>query len=356
MDNCEKKKIIITGGGSGGHVTPLEAVVENLSRDDFDILYVGSGNNFEIQMAERQKINYKKILVGKYRRYFSWQNFIDLFKVKIGIWQSIFIIMLFRPNVIFAKGGYVTLPVVIAGWMLGVPIVIHESDTIMGLANKIEAKLAKKVCVGFSIDNYPALPLEKIIYTGNPVRKGFLIGDKIQANKFKTILVIGGSQGSRFINQIIASILPKLTSKFKIIHISGKNDYEWLKKNSWPNYELYDYSDKVLNFMTEADLIISRAGANVLAEIAILGKPSILIPIKQSANNHQFVNAKVYEKNGASVVYSEDQLGPDSFFDIIKSILDDEKILLSMSQNAKNLANPDASKAIAGVIKELINK
>jgi UDP-N-acetylglucosamine--N-acetylmuramyl-(pentapeptide) pyrophosphoryl-undecaprenol N-acetylglucosamine transferase len=355
MEDKVKKRILITGGGSGGHVTPLEAVIENFNRDDYNILYVGSGIKFETDMAQRQKIKYKKILVGKYRRYFSWQNIVDLFKVKIGIWQSIFIIMSFKPSVIFAKGGYVTLPVVVAGWVLRVPIVIHESDTIMGLANKIEAKLAKKVCVGFSIDNYPTLLLEKIIYTGNPVRKSFLT-TKISKNSLKTILVTGGSQGSRFINQIIASILPKLTSYFRVIHISGKNDYQWLKKNDWSNYELYDYTDRMAQLMSKSDLIISRSSANTLAEIAMLGKPSILIPIKYSANNHQLANAKVYEKNSASVVYSEDQLGPDSFFDIIKSILDDEKILLSMSQNAKNLANPDASSAIVGVIKELITK
>lgn len=354
----EKINILITGGGTGGHVVPLLAVAEELKKHTADILFVGSGLEMEKEAAKKLDIRYKSILSGKLRRYFHWQNFIAPFKILLGFFQSLAIILSFRPRVIFAKGGYVTFPVVLAGWLMRISIIIHESDVVMGLANRWEAKMAKKVCLGFPVENYRHLPLNKIVYTGNPLRKEFLQKDtryKIQdRNKLPTILIIGGSQGARFINQSIASLLDKLTKKYYIIHIAGKNDYQWLKKNSWPNYELYDFTDKVLELMEKADLIISRAGANTLAEISILAKPSILIPLPTGASNHQGENAKVYEKNNAAVVVSESGLTPESLKDIIERLLEDKKMLMEIGNRAKELSQPNASEAIAEEIIKLV--
>lgn len=376
-----KPRIIVTGGGTGGHVMPLEAVVEELKSTNSDILYIGSGNVLEKEMALRKNIKYQSIFTGKYRRYWSWQNFIDIFKIIIGIVQAKYLIFKYRPNAIFAKGGYVTLPVVISGWILRKPIVIHESDVIMGLANRMEANLARKICVGFPIENYSKLPLDRLIYTGNPVRQEFLLPiayrlshivkrKSLSANRDDnksddqplaishkpTILITGGSQGSRFINNTVAAIMEKLTQKYCVIHISGKLDYDWLKKNNWSNYQVYDFTNEMPKLMQSANLVISRASANTMAEIAILAKPSILIPIKESANNHQLANARVFEKNHASVVCSEDQLTPDSLLDIINSLLGDEKMLKDMGNQVKQLANYESAKAIKEEIINVIKK
>ena len=352
-------RILVTGGGTGGHITPLIAVVEELKKDNCDILFIGSGNELEKKAAKDIKIKYKSVLSGKLRRYFDWQNFIDPFKIIIGFFQALFIIISFWPKVVFAKGGYATFPVVLASWILGRSIVTHESDVIMGLANKWEAKLAKKVCVGFPIENYKNIPLDKIIYTGNPIRKEFTKVSSIKyqvSSERRTILVTGGSQGSRFINQTIASMLFDITRKYHIIHVAGKNDCEWLKKNSWPNYELYGFTDKMPELLKRADLVISRAGANTLAEISSLGKLSILIPLPTSANEHQQANAKIYQKNGAAVVVSEDGLTPTSLKDIIDRLMEDKKMLQEIERNAKELSQPDAAKAIVEEILKIYNK
>lgn len=355
MQNNKKIKILVTGGGSGGHVVPLMAVVTELKKYTDKILFVGSGLEMEKRIANSENVEYKSVLSGKLRRYFSWQNFIDPFKVIIGFFQAIFIILFFRPNVIFAKGGYVTIPVAFAGWLLWIPIVTHESDVVMGLSNRLEKGLAKKICVGFPISSYIDLPLDKVVFTGNPVKKEFVADGKISPIEHKSIIfVTGGSQGARFINQTIASLLNDLTKKYYIIHITGKNDYEWIKKNSWPNYELYDFTNKVPELMKKSDLVISRPGANFLAEISFLGKPSILITPANSANGHQLANAKVYEKNGAAIVLSEEGLTPTSLEDIIDRLMEDKKMLKDIGVKAKELSQPEASKAIADEIIKIV--
>jgi len=347
LNNEKQIKIIVTGGGTGGHVVPLMAVVEELKKHNSEILYLGSGIDLEKQTAEKEEIKYKSVLSGKFKRYFSFDNFLSPFKIFLGFFQSFFIILFFWPQVIFAKGGYVTFPVVLAGWVLNRPIVTHESDVVMGLANRWEAKLARKVCVGYPAENYPNIPLEKIIFSGNPVRKEYFISGKQASSSYKKIiLVTGGSQGSRFINQTVAAILKYLTTKYHVIHIAGKNDYEWLSKNRWPNYELYDYTEKMPEFMKKADLIITRAGANTLAEISALGKPSIIIPLPTAANNHQMVNAKVYEKNAAAVVVSEKGLAPDNLKSIMEHLLGDEKMLSGIAKSAENLSQKNSAEII----------
>lgn len=351
-----KPKILVTGGGTGGHVMPLEAVIEELKEHKTEILYVGSGLDMEKEMAKRQKVPYKSVLSGKLRRYFSWRNFIDPFRVLAGFFQSVGIILSYKPDVIFAKGGYVTVPVVFAGWLLGKPIITHESDVVMGLANRWEAKHAKKICVGFPAEYYDNLPLDKIIYTGNPIRKEFLSkapNSKPQPlyNSKPIILVTGGSQGARFINQNIAAILPKLTQKYQVIHISGKNDFQWLAKNKWPNYELYDFTDKMPEMIVKADLIISRAGANSIAEIAAIAKPAIIIPLSSAASDHQNINAKILAKKNAAIVLGEKGLTPESLLDIINCVLDDANIQRDLSKKIAEFSQPEAAKTI---VKEII--
>lgn len=357
-------RVILTGGGTAGHVWPLLAIYEELKSQSykykFQFLYIGSGAIPENKLAKEYKIPYRSVLSGKLRRYFSLENLVDPFKILIGFFQSFFIILSFHPSVIFAKGGYVTFPVVLAGWILRVPIITHESDVVMGLANRWEADFARKICVGFPVQFYQDLPFRKLIYTGNPVRKQFNNLTMKQGNhesRLPVILITGGSQGARFINQTIAAIMGDLTKKFKVIHIAGKNDYQWLKKNKWSNYKLFDFTDKMPEFMAQADLIISRAGANTLAEISYLGKPSILIPLPSAANNHQAKNAEIYAKKNAAVVVSEKGLTPDNLKDIIERLMEDKELLKNLGDQAKSLSQPDAAEAIGEeIIKVISNK
>lgn len=352
-----KIRIIVTGGGTGGHVKPLMAVVSELQKHHCDILYIGSGVEIERVEAKKHQIKYRAIFTGKWRRYFSWQNYLDLVKVKFGFFQSIFIILSFKPDAVFAKGGYVSLPVNFAAWILGVPIVVHETDVILGLANRLVINKIKKLCVGFPVRYYENLPVNKIAYTGNPISKEYFVNLKSQIsnNKFQTILITGGSQGSRFINQTIAAILGKLTEKYNIIHQCGKLDYEWLSKNSWKNYKLFDFTDKLVEYMKSADLVISRSGGAIM-EIAACQKPAIFIPLSSSASNHQEMNARVIEKANAAIVLREKGLTSESLLEIIDRILEDKKMQSDLGQKISQFSQPDAAKNISDIIlKEVKN-
>ncbi|MCL5795305.1 MAG: undecaprenyldiphospho-muramoylpentapeptide beta-N-acetylglucosaminyltransferase [Patescibacteria group bacterium] len=356
-------KVVLTGGGTAGHILPLIAVSQELKsiNKDTEFLFIGPDNDEERLITRKYNLNYLAINSGKIRRYFDWQNFIDPFKSIAGFIQSVKILKNVKPDVIFAKGGYATFPVVLAGWFLKIPIIIHESDSVMGLANKIESKLAKKVCVGFPTEFYPYIKSTKLVYTGNPIRKNSVLSLKPYPSKplhltplhhKPTILVTGGSQGAHFINQTILAILPKLLKKYHIIHICGKNDYSQCQKYKFSNYELYDFTDKILDLMKKADLTITRAGASTLAEISSLSKPALIIPLPASANNHQLQNAKVYEKNKAAVVILEQDIIPDNLRIIIEGLLNNKNRLKEMRENTHKLFKKDAAELIS---KEIIN-
>lgn len=354
-----KVRIIVTGGGSGGHVKPLMAVVEELQQHSCDILYIGSGAEIEKKEAGKHKIKYRQILCGKYRRYFDWQNFIDPFKIAIGFLQAFFIILFFWPKAVFAKGGFVSLPVAYASWILMRPIIAHETDVVPGLANRLIINYAKKFCVGFPARYYENLPASKIVYTGNPISKEYFAKPttnnpqlSTKNQKSKTIFITGGSQGSRFINQTIATILGKLTEKYNVIHQCGKLDYEWLSKNSWKNYRLFDFSDKMPEYMMSADLVISRSGGAIM-EIAACQKPTILIPLPSSASNHQEMNARVLEKANAAIVLRQKGLTSESLLEIIDRLMEDKKMQQELGAKIFQFFQPDAAKMI---VKEILNK
>jgi len=350
-----KIKIIVTGGGTGGHVLPLMAVVKELKKETAHIFYIGSGKEIEKEAAKKERLQYRGILSGKMRRYFSLWNIVDFFKVIIGFIQSFFIILFDRPDVIFSKGGYVGLPVIYAGSIFGIPIVIHETDAVMGLANKMTEKRAQKILTGYPIKYYKNIDFKKTIYTGNPIREEFknLKEKKIFDNKKQTILVTGGSQGARFINQIIAAIVPQLTEKYNVIHVAGKNDYEWLKKNSWPDYRLFDFTDQLPELMKSSDLIITRAGGT-LTEIAYLHKPAIIIPLPSAANDHQLINAQIYTKANAAMMLKEDKLDPNGLLTVINTIMKNKELTKLMSLSTRNLSNPQAANTIAKEILSVV--
>ncbi|MDP2918185.1 MAG: undecaprenyldiphospho-muramoylpentapeptide beta-N-acetylglucosaminyltransferase [bacterium] len=362
-------RILLTGGGTGGHVMPLLAIAESLRArsDKAVLLWLGQGNPEESSACENQ-IPFCKIACAKFRRYFSFWNFTDIFKMPIGIFQSFFLILGFRPDAVFSKGGYVSLPVILAAFILRKKIIVHESDVITGLSNRIVARFAKKVLLGF-----PTLLVEngKYVFTGNPVRSEISRGDRKRAFQFfhlqknkPVILAMGGSQGSRFINNLIVKALPKL-EEYQIIHLTGVSVIarspslssksegrrgNLLSKEKY--YHPYSYLDvtKMALAYSVCDLVISRAGANSLAEIAVCNKSSILIPLPASASGHQMANAKVFEKTGASLILEQKDLDAEKFAQEVKKLLTDLGRLAKMASQAKSLAKLDAAEKIAGEI------
>ena len=368
-------KILFTGGGTGGHIFPIIAIVREIrklnSKNKLEFFYAGPKDEFSSTLLSQEDIKIKTIFAGKIRRYFSFQNFIDIFKTLIGIPQAFIYIFFSAPDLIFSKGGYGSFPVVISGWILRVPIFLHESDITPGLANRILNKLSLEIFVSFPKTNF--FPAKKMILTGNPIRREILNGSKKIAKEiFKLsqerpiILILGGSQGAQKINDIILSISPELLKEFEIIHQCGDKNFKEVKAeaNVVISKELKKYYHLVAFFKEPelshtyqvADLIISRSGSGNIFEIAATGKPSILIPLKTSAQNHQIKNAYQYAQSGPAIVIEESNLTAHFFLKKIKNLLSNADKLDNMSKKAKEFSRPKAARTIAGYIVEYLSK
>ncbi|MFA5871365.1 MAG: undecaprenyldiphospho-muramoylpentapeptide beta-N-acetylglucosaminyltransferase [Parcubacteria group bacterium] len=365
-------KIVLTGGGTGGHIFPILSVARALKeeigeKEDLELLFLGTEGELEKEVMEKELIPAKKIVSGKFRRYFSVQNFIDVFKIPVGIIQSLFRLLAFMPDAIFAKGGFACVPVAIAAYIYRIPILIHESDVMPGLANQILSRLAARVAISFP-ESLSFFSEKKTFLSGNPIRKELTEGNREEAmKKFslspdkKTILIIGGSQGSRAINHAVIGILKRLLKSYQIIHIIGKGEYESVIhqvgelgiKAGHEGYIAVPFlGEELPHVFALADLIISRAGANVMTEIAANAKPSILIPLDGAANNHQEQNAFVFSQAGAAITLEQNNLGENILFEKIEEILGNEELRFEMSQRVKKFYNPEAARVIAD---ELIN-
>ena len=363
-------RIVLAGGGTGGHLFPLIAVAKKLKEKRFDaeFLFIGPSGTLEETLMEKNHIPVNRIFTGKFRRYFSLLNFLDIFKVPAGIIQSLWYLLRYMPDVIFSKGGYASLPVVFAGWIYQIPIMIHESDSVPGKTNEFLGKLAN--CVTISYPQTEAyFESEKTVLTGNPLRVDINQGDpqKIR-DKFslpeskKIIFVWGGSQGSDMINSKILDILPELLRKYSVIHQTGKNNLEKSKdragemgvKEGRDDYHAISFiEDDVKDILAVADLIISRAGANSLSEIAANKKPAIVIPLKNSANDHQRKNAYALSQIGGCLVLEEDNLGENLFLSRIDEIMGSKELQEKFSKNIQNFFHPDAAEKIAQEILEM---
>ncbi len=318
------KKIILTGGGTAGHVTPNLALLPSLRKEEFEIHYIGSYNGIERRLIEDAGIPYDGISSGKLRRYFDIKNFSDPLRVLKGYGQAKRLMKQYRPDIVFSKGGFVSVPVVLAAKHYKIPVIIHESDMTPGLANKICIPAAQKVCCNFP-ETLNYLPKDKAVLSGSPIREELLTGDRLSGLQYAglsanrpVILVIGGSLGSVTVNHAVRSILPKLLSQFQVIHICGKGNLdESLIGTS--GYVQYEYVDKPLRHLfAAADLIISRAGANSICEILALRKPNILIPLSAAASRgDQILNANSFAKQGFSTVLEEDVLTSDTLYQAV---------------------------------------
>jgi UDP-N-acetylglucosamine--N-acetylmuramyl-(pentapeptide) pyrophosphoryl-undecaprenol N-acetylglucosamine transferase len=365
-------RIVLTGGGTGGHLTPLVAVADKLKAklgSEANILYIGSGAEMEKKIMSEQEIPVKFVVSGKMRRYFSLQNFVDFFKVPIGFVQSLWILLRFMPDVIFSKGGYVAVPIVIAGWIYRIPIMIHESDSTPGIANQFLAKFANRIAVAYpTAEEY--FPKEKTALVGNPIRFQVTEGDPIMLRQElgftqtrKTLLILGGSQGSQIINDAIIKILPQLLQHFQIIHQTGQFHFENVIRDAavmgikagHDGYHATPFmnANKLRDAFALSDLVISRAGATFITEIAANGKPAILIPISESANDHQRMNAYALAQIGAALVLEEANLGEHILLEKINNILSDDSLQQSMAEKIKTFYHPTAAEVIANSIIEI---
>lgn len=315
-------KIVFTGGGTAGHVTPNLALIESLSSDQsattnpHRFIYVGSHQGIEKNLASGHVDKYYGISSGKLRRYKSWRNLLTPFQVLLGIIQAIGIAWREKPDVIFSKGGFVAFPMVIAGAITGVPVIVHESDLTPGLANRLSYPFAKIILVSFEQTKLPKKYRHKCQVTGAPIRKSLLVGSPHQGRKlcgFKKslpcLLCMGGSTGSQKINQLIREALPQLTHQFQIIHLCGAGNLDPSLKTQM-NYRQFEYANEELaDLLACADAVISRAGANSIAEWLALRKPHLLIPLSNKVSRgDQIANAKHFEQCGTALVCPEDEV------------------------------------------------
>jgi len=308
----------MTGGGSAGHVTPNLALIPMLKDLGYEIEYIGTENGIERKIIEGENIKYHCISSGKLRRYFDLKNFTDPFKVLKGVFEATKIIKKEKPNVVFSKGGFVSVPVVMGAKFNGVPVIIHESDITPGLANKLSAPYATKICVTFpeSLEHFKK---NKVELTGTPIRAELYEGNRekgLEILGFKgnkpVLLVIGGSLGSKILNDTIRNNIKGYTEKYDIIHLCGKGNID-LNLESIAAYKQFEYVDKELTHLFAAtDLILSRAGANAIFEFLALKKPNLLIPLSgKSSRGDQILNAESFEKSGYSMVLLEGNLSSE---------------------------------------------
>ena len=326
------KRIILTGGGTAGHVTPNIALLPSLQEAGYEITYVGSYEGIEKKLIEDFNIPYVGISTGKLRRYFDPKNFTDPFRVLKGFSEAKKFLKEYKPDVVFSKGGFVSVPVVRAAAALKIPCIIHESDMTPGLANKLCFPVATKICCNFP-ETFETLPEKKAVLTGTPIRKELSEGSKLAgldmcgftANK-PVIMVIGGSLGAANVNKAVRDALPQLLENFQIVHLCGKDKLDNLLLTT-EGYKQFEYIKAELkDLFAMADVVISRAGANAICELLALRKPNILIPLPAaSSRGDQLLNADSFEKQGFSIVLHEDDLTTKLLVDKVQELYENRQ-------------------------------
>ncbi len=368
-------KIVITGGGSGGHFYPAIAIAEKLNELalaekilDLELFYIAD-TPYDKRALDDNRMTFLELNTGKQRTYFSVQNFFDIFKTFFATIRAIFILYKIFPDVVFSKGGYPSVPVTIASRVLGIPVVIHESDSVPGRANKMAGKWAKRIAISYK-EASDYFPKEKTAFVGHivrkeirtPLREGAFEYLKLKSS-LPVIFILGGSQGAKIINETILNALPELVTRYQIIHQTGVKNFEEVKiiadlnlkeSEAKQNYYPYPYLNKLAIRMAAgvAELVVSRAGANSIAEIASWGLPSIIIPITKTNGDHQRNNAFNYAETGACVVIEESNLAPNVLIEEIDRLFADTATFKNMKEATSKFVFPDAEEKIA---REIIN-
>jgi UDP-N-acetylglucosamine--N-acetylmuramyl-(pentapeptide) pyrophosphoryl-undecaprenol N-acetylglucosamine transferase len=347
--------IVFTGGGTAGHVTPNIALIESMGQRDWQLHYIGSQDGVERDMIERIGVPYYAVQSGKLRRYFSWQNFLDPLKVLAGISQSYLLLRKIKPHIVFSKGGFVALPVVIGAWLNRIPVIAHESDITPGLANRLSFPFVTKICVTFDAARQHFKKRDKIEVTGTPIRSQLFKGDKDKglawcgfSPKKPCLLIVGGSQGSAGLNAIVRDALPALTASFQIIHLCGKGKRSEAH-STVPGYFQLEYANEELaDLLAASDVVVSRSGANALYELLALGKPHVLIPLSRKVSRgDQIQNARYFEKLGISTVLDDDSLSADRMMIAINDVFAHRDALID---KIKALGIASATDKIIGLL------
>lgn len=354
------KKVLLTGGGTAGHVTPNIALLPGLKEAGFEIRYIGSYNGMERGLIEKEGIPYFGISTGKFRRYLSFKNLSDPIRVLKGYAESVKIIRDYQPDVVFSKGGFVSVPVVLAAKKCHVPVIIHESDMTPGLANKLSIPSATKVCCNFP-ETLEKLPADKAVLSGSPIRKELLSGDKQAGLRFTglsadrpILMMMGGSTGSRIINQVLREALPELLKQFQIIHLCGKGNLD-SSLNHVSGYVQYEYiSNELKDLMAASDIILSRAGANAICELLALKKPNVLVPLSAAVSRgDQILNAASFERQGFSYVIQEENLKVSTLLKAVQEVYQNRSVYINAMSKSKQSNGVDI---VLNLIKQLSEK
>ena len=354
-----KKIIVLTGGGTAGHIIPNLALLPDLINDGWEVHYIGSKNGMEADLLKDKPVQYHEVSTGKLRRYFDLKNFSDPFKVVGGITQASLLLSKIKPSVIFSKGGFVSVPVVIAAKMQNIPSILHESDITPGLANKICLQFSNKICTSFK-QTLTYLPRSKSLYTGSPLRPELLTGNAEKGYELcgfdatlPVILVTGGSLGSANLNRFIRNVLPELLKTYQVIHICGKDNLDD-KLTGLKGYRQFEYiSDEQPHIFKISTIVISRAGANSIFEFLNLALPSILIPISRTASRgDQILNATEFEKAGYCIKLEEESITSNQILlDTISTLYSErEKYIQNMTRDKI----PDAKTLILKTINDTV--
>ena len=351
------KRIIFTGGGTAGHVTPNIALMEPLLREGWEVHYIGSKNGIEKELiANIATVTYHGISTGKLRRYFSWQNFIDPFRVIKGYFQARRLIRQIQPDVIFSKGGFVSVPVVLGAGK--VPVVAHESDYSPGLSNRIAARFTDKVCLSFE-DTLAHVAPGKGIFTGTPIRPALYSGSREKALAFTgfsgekpVLLVMGGSLGAQKLNELVRAALPMLCERYEIIHLCGKGKHDC--SCAACGYNQYEYiHDELPDLFALSDIVLSRAGANSVFELLALNKPSVLVPLTSaSSRGDQLLNANYFEKKGYAKVLDQNTATPELLVQTIDDVYQQRE---QYAERMREDTRSDGTQAILEIIKKAAN-
>ena len=350
-------KIVLTGGGTAGHVTPNLALIPLLREQGYDVRYIGSINGMEKSLVEDAGVPYKGISSGKFRRYFDLKNFSDPFRVIKGIGEARRALAAYRPDVIFSKGGFVSVPVVLAGHHLKIPVVLHESDMSPGLANKMCIPYCTRICCNFP-ETAENLPAGKAVVTGCPIRSELMQGSR-EAGLAMTgfdgekpvLMVMGGSLGSVRVNSAVRAVLPQLTRDFDVVHLCGKNNLDESLTGT-PGYVQYEFiSEELKDLFAATDIMISRAGANAICELVALRKPNLLIPLSAAASRgDQILNAKSFARQGFSEMLEEEELTDESLINAVSKVWENRESYIE-AMDKSPLRN--GAEAVLDVINEV---
>jgi UDP-N-acetylglucosamine--N-acetylmuramyl-(pentapeptide) pyrophosphoryl-undecaprenol N-acetylglucosamine transferase len=351
------KKIILTGGGTAGHVTPNLALLPSLEKAGFSVSYIGSYDGIEKTLATSKGLPYYGISSGKFRRYASAKNFTDIFRVLHGISQAKGLMKTIRPDVVFSKGGFVSVPVVLAAASKGIPVVIHESDMTPGLANRIAMKKASRICCTFP-ETLEYLPKDKAVLTGAPIREELLHGSRGAGLSFAgftddkpMLLVVGGSTGAVKVNEAVRQILPELLKTFNVCHLTGKGKADPALSGT-AGYVQFEYvSDEMKDLLAACSLAISRAGSNAICELLATRTPAVLIPLSaQASRGDQILNARSFAKQGFSEVLDEDTMKPEDLLAAVRKVYENRDTYIRAMEKSPT---SDAVRTITDILTSL---